>query len=377
MLNIITGLPGACKTLYTLSKILPQCRGRRIYVHGIPGIDHEHFGTEELKNPEKWYEMEEGSVIIIDEAQGTFPLRKAGSPVPRKCSEFETHRHRGFDIHLITQDATTLDVHIRKLAGGHIHCKRLFGSQTSTIFVYGKYQPKPEDRNTIRAAISSNVWPFDRKIFDHYKSADLHTVKRKIPFKLLMVPALVLLGIAGVWWSVSTIYAMFSDDAESVESALESGILGGDVSSPGEVTYTKAEDWLLQRTPVVDGMPWTAPIYADVFKVSTFPKPICVIIELSVGRDCRCYTQQITRLEDVDTKICFHIASKGWFDPTKSDKRNRERATRAPADENLARGRSTLRRGQTDEGFGKSLNGDSVFQLRPPPTTPKYRDRDD
>jgi len=173
MLSIVTGLPGACKTLYTLSKLLPGYRTRSVYVHGIPGLDFEHFNVLELEEPEKWYDLPEGSVIIMDEAQSVFPLRKVGSAVPPKCSHFETHRHKGHDIVLITQDATTLDVHVRKMANAHIHCKRLFGTHSSTIFIYGKYQPKPEDRNCVRTAISSNTWRFDKSIFDHYKSADI------------------------------------------------------------------------------------------------------------------------------------------------------------------------------------------------------------
>ena len=365
MLNVVTGLPGACKTLYTLSKLIPQYRGRSIYVYGIPGIDHEYFGTEPLKDPEKWYKLPEGSVIVMDEAQSIFPLRKAGSPVPKKCSEFETHRHKGFDIILITQDATTLDIHIRKLAGGHIHCRRLFGTQSATIYVYQKHQPKPEDRNTIRSAISSSTWKFDKSVYDHYKSADLHTVRRRIPTRLILVPVVVVAAVFATWFAVTTIASMFSEDKKFVEESMQKGLFEEEPAK-AELVFHGPAAWLAARTPVVEGMPWTAPIYNDVFQIVTFPKPHCVIVdrlEGPGGSRCTCYTQQITRMEDVDPDICRQIASRGWFDPTKVIRQSRNRAQREPA-----------ARAPQRDSKGRDL---STNKLRIDPVRSKIRYKDD
>ena len=63
-------------------------------------LDFRHF-----KEPALWFELPRNSIIIIDECQQTFPVRPVGAKVPLHCSEFETHRHKGWDIHLVTQDA--------------------------------------------------------------------------------------------------------------------------------------------------------------------------------------------------------------------------------------------------------------------------------
>lgn len=322
MLTGVTGLPGACKTLYTLSVLFKLYKGRQIYVYNIDGIDHEYFGTIPIEDPETWYELPSGAVIVMDEAQSVFPLRMAGSQVPLKCSKFEEHRHQGHDIILITQDATLLDVHIRKLMGKHFHCKRLFGTQSATIFEYNKFEQKPEDANTIKKAVSSNVWQFDKSIYKHYHSADIHTVKRKLPKKLVVVPAVVLSAVVALYFAISTVYAMFTDDMEDVKNKIQ----GRESTESGEVVYQSPENnlksWVNSRTPIVEGLPWTAPMYSKVMEVKQFPKPHCIIFgmdEFSIGQ-CQCYTQQVTKLNGVNDAACRQIAQDGWFDYTMESK---------------------------------------------------------
>ncbi|KAA9131969.1 hypothetical protein F3N42_07285 [Marinihelvus fidelis] len=327
MLNIITGLPGAGKTLYTLDKELPKYRGRKIFVYGIPGLDHDHFKSQELEDPEKWYEMPEGSVIVIDEAQKVFPLRKAGSEVPKKCSEFETHRHRGFDILLLTQDATTLDVHIRKLAGRHLHVHRLFGGHRANVYEYGNYEPKPTDRNTQRGKINLYSYKYNPAIFDHYKSADIHTVKRKLPRRFLWLPVLAILIVASGVWLVRT-FLYFGDKYGGDEPEQAQN-----VSRVADIQVTRLA-YAQQFIPEIEGLPWTAPAYQAVAQVRTFPKPHCILVEEEVREgvsltNCHCYSQQATKLQNVALDVCADIAINGWFDYTKSDRRQRERATPA------------------------------------------------
>jgi len=315
MLTIVTGLPGACKTLYTLSKLFPLFADRQIYVYDINEIDHAFFGTLPLEDPEAWYELPEGAVIVMDEAQKVFPVRRAGSLVPQKCSEFETHRHKGFDIILLTQDATLLDVHIRKLAGKHIHCQRLFNTQSSTIFEYNKFQPKPEDRNTIKKAVASPTWMFDKKMYGHYKSSDLHTHKAKIPKRLLIVPVVLLVGVVVVWFAAQKLIHLFGKDpAAAFETGKVAQVDGEGRALP---VLSGVDKWVAARTPVVEGLPWTAPLYAEVQDVKTFPKPHCIIFGIDPGKSigkCACYSQQLTRMPSVNNAVCRQLAEQGWFD---------------------------------------------------------------
>lgn len=321
MLIIVTGLPGHGKTLYFLAVLLKMFQGRQHYIFNIDGIDHDFFGTELLDDPDKWYDLPAGAVIAMDEAQKVFPLRMAGSKVPLKCSKFEEHRHQGHDIFLLTQDASLLDVHIRKLAGKHLHVKRLFGTESATIFEYEKYQPKPEDANTIKKAISSATWFYDKKIYPHYKSADLHTVKRKIPFKLIILPVFLVLALVVGYWTITTLMGLVSDDADAFTETVDA-VGGGGAAATSSVpvaVVSPLDEWVAMQTPVIAGLPWTAPMYDDVREVKSFPKPHCFIHSMESWNDlgvCVCYSQQVTRMKTVNDYVCRELAVEGWFDHT-------------------------------------------------------------
>lgn len=151
--------------------------------------------------PTLWYELERGSVIVIDECQQWFPPRNPGSKVPRHCSEFETHRHKGFDVHLITQDAKLLDNHIRRLTGRHIHFFNPFTSNRVTRFHSDKVFD-PEDYHA-RQKTQSKIIKRDSNFYGLYWSADQHTHKFKLPRKvLLLIPIVILLPLF-IWIVIS------------------------------------------------------------------------------------------------------------------------------------------------------------------------------
>lgn len=290
-------------------------------MHNFDGIDHDYFGTVELDDSEKWFEVPAGGVVAIDEAQFFFGLRKAGSFVPEKCARFETHRHDGHDVILITQDATLLDVHVRKLCGKHFHCKRLFGTESSTIFEYNKFEPKPEDQNTIKKAVSSSVWKFDKEIYEYYHSAEVYTVKRKIPFKLLMLPVLAVVAIAVFIIAGRVLYNLANKDVELVDL-----IMSGGAVAAGQVSDIDIRDpfkkWVHDETPLIEGLPWTASKYDDVIEVKSFSKPYCLIHHVGWPQNpagvCDCYSQQIIKMK-VSEYVCRQIVECGWFDASCED----------------------------------------------------------
>ncbi|WVA28241.1 hypothetical protein PCP40_33405 (plasmid) [Pseudomonas aeruginosa] len=55
---------------------------------------------------------------MIDEAQRVFG-NDGSRARPEKVTRFETHRHQGLDIHLITQHPSLLCTPVRKLVGKH------------------------------------------------------------------------------------------------------------------------------------------------------------------------------------------------------------------------------------------------------------------
>ncbi|MBN0698390.1 zonular occludens toxin, partial [Pseudomonas aeruginosa] len=82
----------------------------------------------EFDTPEEWYNLPDGSVIVIDEAQRVFG-NDGSRARPEKVTRFETHRHQGLDIHLITQHPSLLCTPVRKLVGKHINFIRPYGRE--------------------------------------------------------------------------------------------------------------------------------------------------------------------------------------------------------------------------------------------------------
>lgn len=132
-----------------------------------------------FSQPTLWYQLPRNSIIVVDECQQTFPPRPVGAKVPIHCSEFETHRHKGFDIHLVTQDAKLLDNHVRRLTGRHIHFFNPFASKRITRYQSDKvFDP---DDYFAKKATSKSVPKRDSKFYGLYWSADVHTHKSTFP----------------------------------------------------------------------------------------------------------------------------------------------------------------------------------------------------
>jgi hypothetical protein len=320
--TVVSGLPGHGKTLYTLSTLLKEFKGRRIVVFGVPDIDHSALGTEPLEDPELWYDEPAGTVIVIDEAQKIFPVRGQGKPIPVKCSEFETHRHGGLDVVLITQDGTLLDAHVRKFIDHHIHLYRLFGSETSTVYKYSPFQPKPLAKSSQRGALAVETWMYPKKFYGAYKSADAHTIKRKIPTKLIVVSCLMAVAVGYIGWAVYYFASgnLMDDEPQADQTSFtaastESAKKANTPDSKVSIAYTP-EEYLKLMTPVIEGVPHSAPFYQSAYTAADFPRPNCIIIgDRDTSVQCKCFTQQMTTYETT-YEMCRYYAIEGYFDPT-------------------------------------------------------------
>lgn len=205
-ITLITGKPGAGKTLAAVKMIVEDLlpTGRPIYAQ-INGLQYDALGVLRLVADDQvqdaaarvaalrhWHELPDGAVIIIDECQDVFPPRNPAAACPDYIRKFETHRHRGHDVVLLTQGPRLIDRHLHDLIDRHIHLFRLFGLRRSTKFEWPgvNLSPDPEQsRDTARRAFFS----FPRKYFQFYQSATLHTVQRRIPWAPFAV-----LGLAAI-----------------------------------------------------------------------------------------------------------------------------------------------------------------------------------
>lgn len=178
----------------------------------IDGLDYDRLGVKRLvpedctskdgaiEHCRKWFEVEDGAYIVIDECQRVFPVRNSASAVPRYVSEFETHRHHGFNVLLITQGPNLIDKHVRTLVERHVHLKRTFGLSRSLRVEWPQCEENPQSSFAVRRGVTS-TFKFPAKYFGAYKSATIHNQQRRVPWKLLATAALwVFLSVGGFAW---------------------------------------------------------------------------------------------------------------------------------------------------------------------------------
>jgi zona occludens toxin len=197
-LLLITGTPGSGKTLYAVSKIMKWVKeGRRVYAD-IDGLNIE--GVELA--PDDWRTTPEGSVVIYDEAQQRDIFKKTRGTLSdnKIVSDFEIHRHTGHDIVFITQSPIFLHTHIRELIGEHYHLHRPYGAKLASVYSWRMVQNNPNTKSAKLQAEATTLFNYDKKLFDYYKSATIHTHKLKLPSRLIMMIALILIASIGIYY---------------------------------------------------------------------------------------------------------------------------------------------------------------------------------
>lgn len=209
MLTLISGVPGSGKTLWTVNQLLnnPEFKDRPVYVHNLEGFDFScRANLFPLDDPKSWNDLPEKSVIVFDEAQYAFPVRPANQPPPPWVDQFSTHRHKGYDVIMTSQHPTMVDGHIRKVVGRHLHFLRVFGLKSCTIFEWPEFRTDNVDSSARRKIAITKRWQYPRKVFGSYKSADAHTHKVRIPWKVWSIPLLFAGAAVSGWF----LYHQFS-----------------------------------------------------------------------------------------------------------------------------------------------------------------------
>jgi zona occludens toxin len=310
VVTLVTGLQGNGKTLFTIDAVkqLAEKEGRAVFYHGITELA---LPWTPLEKPEDWPDVPSGAIVLLDEAQKAYRLRANGATVPRHVSELETLRHRGISLWLITQHPMLIDNNARRLCGRHLHLVRKFGAQASVLHEWNAVREncdKPAGRkDSIR-----KTFKFPKAVFKLYKSAEVHTVKRKIPAKVLAIGPLLLAAVAFLGYvGYRKVYMPMHGEAENTQVAT-----GG---KPGQIAYgtegaqrakplTTAE-YIQSYTPRLAGLDYTAPVYDELTKPKRVPVPAACV---TFKGGCKCYTQQGTRLP-VQPGQCAQIVESGLF----------------------------------------------------------------
>lgn len=364
MLYLRTGLPGAGKTLNAIREIDiehqadpdnpdlrlykdpddPGLPPRTIYYYGIPDLKVDRLKSRwvEFDTPEKWYELPDGSVIVIDESQRIFG-NEGTRARPEKIARFETHRHQGLDIHLITQHPSLLAPAVRKLVGKHINFIRPYG-RNKGIFRH-EYEfciDNPEKRAYFKQAQEEKV-TLDPSYFGTYKSSTVHTHKPKTPAYMKLIPlyaaAFILpLALIGglLWWFIGGVEDEKSDLRTQQQEEQGAQLAPGKplaASSGASPAATGPHDYIDSMTPRIATLPASAPRYDALTKPRDFPRLFCTsstdertverfrrIGQVAVidGKEtaCQCYSQQGTRMA-TDVTFCVDAVTNGIFDDTK------------------------------------------------------------
>lgn len=188
MIHLITGTPGSGKTLLAVELILKNRNSEKIrpLYANIEGLNLEELRCFKLDEVDTWYDLPSGAIIVIDECQRWFRPRPNGSAVPECISRFETHRHHGHDIILITQHPGLIDRNIRKLVDRHQHMYRPFGMEHRKVFEWNTCNESPEPSQNESNALRTKL-KFDKELFKYYQSASIHTSTKRIPIKQIAV----------------------------------------------------------------------------------------------------------------------------------------------------------------------------------------------
>lgn len=351
-IELITGLPGNAKTLYTLSLVIERAarENRAVYYAGLLDFqkdDPRLKGTEWFEiDPKTWPDaVPSGAIVLIDEAQEVFRSRSLGTIPGEHVTLLEKHRHKGLDFYMMTQHPSLIDPAIRKLTQTHHHMIRVFGMEMSTVHLWRTGVRDNCDKPGGRKDSEKTKWAFRKDLYGLYKSADVHTMKRSIPARVWLVVAAPVVVFAlgfGVYWALGrTAPASPSNPAgkphmatEAVEAA--SG-RSGRVERLQFDPLQDAAEYTAKRTPRIAGLPHTAPVYDPITEPTRAPVPAaCIQVGAAVSGkvDCKCFTQQGTPM-GVEFGMCMEFARNGYFQDFDPE-RDREQ------DQRMAQGQRVL-----------------------------------
>lgn len=330
MIYLTTGANGAGKTLLTLKDVRAQQlkENRPVYYHGfeIEPAKAAEFGWQEF-NPKEWQDLPDGSICIMDECQNEFPLRRSGSEVPDYINAIaQFRRKRGFDFWLICPHPSLLDVFVRRLIdkpSWHRHLKRAFGADVVSVLQFSSPDMKCEEPGA-GARGEVTMRPYPKEVYSWYRSASLHTGKKKIPRAVYVLAAAAIIVPSALYYAITGVYGNVTKGGALSTPAQTAAapVTAASAASRPDAALIKitADEYLALRKARLQDFPHTAPVFDGVTAPVVAPYPAACV---HMAKTCKCYSQQGTLLA-TSGEVCLQIVKHGFFIEWKQETREDE-----------------------------------------------------
>lgn len=253
MIKFITGQPGNGKSLRALFDMAEEHernaaavksgkeQPRRFFTNIAGATTEENPNAfpwvERLPEHNDWTQLPDGSYVVYDEAHADgatpelarygrlFPSTgKPGESDDPRIRAMSTHRHRGFDIVLVTQWPTKIHHQVRALVGEHTHMNRAMGLGVAGVVKWTRAQLDPYDERA-RDKAEEEMWRFDKSLYDRYKSSTLHTSSHRfrVPKKVWSGLSVLFVVVLMAWCSYAWVKNRYPDKDKALEQERAQG----------------------------------------------------------------------------------------------------------------------------------------------------------
>lgn len=305
-LNLITGVPGSGKSLYTVAEVIAKITADRIIYSNVNGLNVPGRDVLPLEGyePDAWAAMSQAerdakqalnnwhqwapgnAVLVYDEAQRVWRARSQGSKVPPEIAALETIRHGGVELWIITQHPNLIDANVRRLIGRHIHVRRIWGLSRAMLYEWDHCSDLGRVSNAIK-----RQWGYPKKAYAWYKSAEVHNkAGGRIPVAFWLL-ALAALAVPAALYYASTGVIERMDVEGKIAAAKGAAVPAGAASSTPHAAQVQGQPaQVAQVTPQVE-----SPTAAGCIKL---------------GPRCECY-DTTGRVMDVTPLQCVSSVERG------------------------------------------------------------------
>lgn len=354
-IELYTGQPGNGKTALMMERLVGEAKRaeRAIYACGIDGLQ-DGLATV-LDDPRRWNEKDadgsylvpNGAIIFVDEAWKWFGhLHDATrQQTPKHVLDLAEHRHRGLDFVWTIQQPNQLYPFVRGLIGAHSHVVRRFGTKMIDVFRWGELNEEIKS-SAKRGLAQRTTRLLPSQVFEQYKSAEAHTIKARIPWKVMAIPALLIAALVFAYFAYDSLkpstmsanaIGKGTQSASADAAPLSTTQHGGARQEP---RWKSASDYAKDHLPRIATMPWTAPVF-DERSATADPILICMSSRSGLDADgkrvegsCTCVTEQATTY-DISEPECRTLARYGpVYNPYRE--RSQERSQRPQQEQQMA-----------------------------------------